>query len=108
MKQKRLLPAPLDDKNVTTDWIEGMFDSGSALYGSHKAIGFIAGAAVQASWSGNALKWKVLDGDRYEAIKRLRERYWKRYPDNPSPFVVKEQILANVCIMRFYWKPDND
>lgn len=108
MDEKKLIPAPLDEKSVTTDWIEAMFDEQSALYGKHQMLGFMAGAVMQASWSGNKLKWKVLDGDRYEAIKRLRERNRERYPESESPFIVKEQILANVCIWRFYWKPENE
>lgn len=31
MKQK-LIPAPLDGKNVTTEWIEELFDDQSVLY----------------------------------------------------------------------------
>lgn len=108
MAKEKLIPAPLDGQNVTTDWIEEMFDDQSALYGKHKILGFMAGAAMQASWSGNMLKWKVLDGDRYEAIKRLRERNRERYPETESPFIVKEQICADVCVWRFYWKPENE
>lgn len=104
MATKKLIPAPLDDKNVTTDWIEELFDDQSALYSKDKLFGFMAGAAMQASWSSNELHWKVLDGDRYAAIKCLRGRNRERYPESESPFIIKEQILANVCIWRFYWK----
>ena len=108
MAKEKLISAPLDEKNVTTDWIEELFDDQSALYGKDKMLGFMAGAAMQASWSGNMLKWKVLDGDRYEAIKRLRERNRERYPETESPFIVKEQIFADVCVWRFYWKPEEE
>lgn len=107
MKQK-LIPAPLDGKNVTTEWIEVLFDDQSVLYGRNKMIGFMANAAMQASWDGNVLKWKVLDGDRYEAVKRLIERYKERYPDEESPFILKRQCFADVYIMRFYWKPESE
>jgi len=106
MAKAKLIPAPLDEKNVTTDWIEELFDEQSALYSKNKRLGFMAGATMQASWSGNVLKWKVLDGDRYTAINRLRERNRDRYPEEESPFIIKEQILANVCIWRFYWKEE--
>lgn len=108
MAKQELIPAPLDEKNVTTDWIEEMFDDQSALYGKNKMLGFMAGAAMQASWSGNVLRWKVLDGDRYVAIKRLIELYKERYPDEESPFILKRQCFADVYIMRFYWKPEEE
>ena len=110
MAEKKLIPAPLDEKNVTTDWIEEMFDDQSALYGKNKMLGFMAGAAMQASWSGNMLKWKVLDGtcrNRIEAIRKLRERYKGRYPDKESPFILKKQSLIGEYIMIFYWKNED-
>ena len=105
---KKLVPAPLDGKNVTTDWIEELFDDQTVLYATGKRLGFIAGAAVLASWKENVLTFKVLEGDRYEAIKRLCERNRERYPKEESPFIIRELILANVCIWRFYWKPENN
>jgi len=109
MEKKKLIPAPFDEKNITTDWIEELFDDQSALYGKHKMLGFMAGAAVLASWSGNCLTWNVLDSpstSRMEAIKKLRERYWERYPKEESPFIVEEKVYDGLCAMRFYWKPE--
>ena len=105
---KKLIPAPLDEKNVTTDWIEEMFDDQSALYGKNKMLGFMAGAAMQASWSGNMLVWKVLDGDGYQAKMQLLKRYRERYPDEESPFIVEKQMPTDMIVMRFYWKPENE
>lgn len=115
MAKTRLIPAPLDEKNVTTDWIEELFDDQSALYGKNKMLGFMAGAAVQASWEGNVLTWKVLDGDGDAAIKKMRERYDGRYPDEESPFIIRRwttykytcdaRILTDYW-MEFYWKPE--
>lgn len=106
MEKTKLIPAPLDEKNVTTDWIEEMFDDQSALYGKNGMLGFVDGAAVLASWSAHILMWKVLDGDSHEAIMRLIERYEERYPDEESPFIVEKQAYTNVYVMRFYWKPE--
>jgi len=105
--EKKLIPAPIDEKNVTSDWIEEMFDEQSALCGKQKYIGFMAGATMQASWYRNVLKWEVLDGDRYLAINKLLERNRERYPESESPFIIKERIFANVCLWKFYWKPEN-
>lgn len=117
MKKRRLIPAPLDEKNVTTDWIEELFDDQSALYARHKRLGFIAGVAVQASWEGNVLTWKVLGGDGEAAVKKLRERYDERYPEKESPFIIRrwmtykrtyESRTLESYKMVFYWKPEND
>ena len=116
MAKKELIPAPLDGKNVTTDWIEEMFDEQSALYGSHKMLGFMAGAAVQASWDGNVLTWKVLDGDGDAAVKTLRERYDDRYPEDESPFIIRRWMTYKQTRdsrtlesykMVFYWAPED-
>lgn len=107
MAKKRLIPAPLDGKNVTTDWIEELFDEQSALYGSHKMLGFMAGATVQASWCENRLLWTVLDGDPHDAFRCLDKRYLERYPDADSPFVVRENIRGKHCLWGFYWKSND-
>ena len=108
MEEKRLLPAPLDGKNVTTDWIEGLFDDGSVLYGSHKAVGFMGGAVMKALWSENCLVWRVLDGDTAAALATLRKRYGAHYPEETSPFTVREELGEDLLIQRFYWKPENE
>ena len=108
MAKEKLIPAPLDEKNVTTDWIEELFDDQSVIYGKNKKIGFMANAAMQASWSGNMLVWQVLDGDAYRAFMKLNERYKERYPDEESPFIVEKQRSTGMLVMRFYWKPEND
>lgn len=108
MANEKLIPAPLDEKNMTTDWIEELFDDQSALYGKHKMAGFMAGALMQAWWNNNMLIWKVFDGDYNEAIKRLLERYKERYPEEESPFILKQQVTANICVMKFYWKPEEE
>lgn len=108
MAKEKLIPAPLDEKNVTTDWIEELFDDQSALYSKGKRLGFMAGAVMQAEWYFNVLMWKVLYGDARVAIKKLIERYKERYPEEESPFILKNQIYSDMYTMRFYWKPESD
>lgn len=106
MAEEKLIPAELDEKNVTTDWIEEMFDDMYAIHGDDKELGFMGGAAMQASWSGNELYWKVLDGDCQAAFKCLRERNRERFEEEETSLIIKEQILGNVCTWKFYWKEE--
>jgi hypothetical protein len=102
-----LTPAPLDGKNVTTDWIEELFDEQSALYGKQRLVGFVSRATVLCSWTFNSLKWKVLDGNADEAFALLRNRYGLRYPKGDSPFFITEQLTDDTLTWRFYWKNDD-
>ncbi len=105
---EKLIPAPLDEKNVTTDWIEELFDDQNAIHGRHKMLGFMNSAVMLVTWHDNVLTWKVIDGDANAAIKCLTERYKESYPEEDSPFILKTQMYSAVCVMRFYWNPEND
>lgn len=58
--EKKLIPAPIDKKNVTTDWMESVFDSADIVRDGHKMVGFINHCVVIASWENNVITWEVL------------------------------------------------
>lgn len=43
MANERLIPAPLDNRNVTTDWIENLFDEYHAMKENNCYVGFYKG-----------------------------------------------------------------
>ena len=51
--------AMVDGKNVTTDWIESVFDSADFVYDVRTIIGFINRCVVQARWDENKVTWTI-------------------------------------------------
>lgn len=57
----KLIPAPLDNKNVMLDWWEeNMFDDGSYAVSGNTYLGFIAGVPVMATVKDNIVKLKCI------------------------------------------------
>lgn len=57
---KKLIPAPIDGKNILTDWIDTMFDNGRSLCNDAETciIGFINDINAQCcKWGDNELMW---------------------------------------------------
>lgn len=75
--------APIDEKNVCSDWIEDVFDEYSTIHtekrGKNTFVGFVSDCVCICSYSfgNNTLKWQII-ADRKEdaesAIKTLSER----------------------------------
>lgn len=110
----KLIPAPIDGKNVMTDWIEEIFDEHSCIVGGKQGeirMGFVDNRPVTCFVSGNAIFWHinkwmcgifVLQKAYRNLIKRLREH------DTP-PLVVKyDTSMVDDCILmqRFFFEAD--
>ena len=57
------IPAPIDEKNVTTDWIEMLFDDLNCVCGgkhNDMYIGFRDDVPLLAKISGNTICWRFL------------------------------------------------
>ena len=106
-KEKELIPAPIDGKNVSTDWIQDVFDNQSCVWNGQKAIGFINNHPVLVAWSDNILLWQfplVTDIEEFGDLAVLRDRL-KIYEDDPdNNFVTKDSIVGNLLMQKYYWK----
>jgi hypothetical protein len=57
----KLVPAPLDNKNVMLDWLEeNMFDDESYAFSGNTYLGFIAGVPVMATIKDNFVELKCI------------------------------------------------
>lgn len=107
-KEQSLIAAPIDNKNVTTDWIEDIFDNQNCTWGNKMAVGFIKDTPVIASWHDNVLIWTFPtvvsieeSGHLAELMSRLKE-----YNDaNPELWEAYDGF-KNFLMQKFYW--DND
>ena len=109
-KEKELIPAPIDGKNVSTDWIQDVFDNQSCVCNRDMMIGFINDAPMLVTWSSNILLWKFPIATSIEdsgdlAVLRDRLKIYEEDPDNK--FVTKDSIVGNLLMQKYYWKNED-
>lgn len=81
MDYKNLIPAPIDDKNIMTDWIEEIFDFDCAASNGETYLGFVEGKPIRCDIIGYQLWWRFLDNSAsdcapamHELIERLKDK----------------------------------
>lgn len=110
MREKRI-PALLNEKDVTTDWIDSVFDSPNLIYDTRKVVGFIKGCVVMASWSYNVVTWHVskeFGGDHVSAFLILEERLkaWESEEQNVYSDIEHEGCSRYVLTQTFYFRDE--
>lgn len=100
------IPAPLDETNVTTDWIEEIFDNGNCTCNGSRIVGFVRDAPVYAIYYDNVVRWTVLDSflpsDRINELIRRLDRY-----ENPDEVVFSEKtVIGKTLTQRFFFRED--
>ena len=85
VSNKKKVPAYIDEKNVTTDWIEEVFDDHQCVCGGNCGctfVGFVNSCVVLANVSRNHIGWQIVQGQYTESevketydilIERLKE-----------------------------------
>lgn len=116
METRRLIPAPVDDKNITTDWIEEVFDDQSALRSKHGFMGFIADVGVVCYINGNKLQWMLIHGgyhdsenDRRKALDTLYKRLQEKDKDNEEYDITTEYYrIGLIGLSQSFYFVDED
>lgn len=88
---QKLSPAFINKKDVTTDWIEEIFDDAECMHIGHTFIGFVQDAACSCYITENCVCWYINNkcgGNEFIAYSSLLERLQKRDTDTSS-LVVK-------------------
>lgn len=108
--EKKLIPAPIDGKNVTTDWIEEIFDNcGDCVRNGNKFTGFVKGSVCCCQHLSNNLFWHINKDfaenakDSWdELIRRLKEH------DTPSLVVKYDESMKDdlLLLQRFFFCTD--
>jgi hypothetical protein len=102
------IPAPLDGKNVTTDWIEGIFDDQNCVEKKDCAVGFIQDQPVLVAWNGNSILWKFTELETIEGsipLAVLKDRL-KRFNDPERDLVDEFHIIRNILLQKIFWKDE--
>ena len=106
-KEKELIPAPIDNKNVTTDWIEDVFDNQSCIWGENKsAVGYINEEPVIAAWDRNLLLWQfslITSLEDSISLSILKDRLNAAH-DPDGDLVEDLKVVGNLLMQKFYWK----
>ena len=108
---EKKLPAMLDEKNVTTDWIEEIFDDWQLAHGQHRLVGFICGCVMSARWYRNMVEWLVskdMGGDYVSAFCILEQRLKARESDDQGIYsVIEHEGEGRYCIrQRFFFREE--
>lgn len=110
MEKKGLMPAPIDNKNVDTDWIETIFDNQSCVWGENKsAVGYINGEPVIAAWDGNLLLWQfplITSLEDSSHLDVLKDRLNAAHDPN-GDLIETFAVTGNLLMQKFYWKNEN-
>jgi len=105
--------APIDGKNVGTDWIDDIFDysmcTETCKHSLTKVCGFVNGELVECTYNlgNNVICWyiyasyAVLNDTKDELLKRL-----SKYEHDDNDLYSEMEILETSVIQRFYWKED--
>ena len=106
MSTKRF-PAPLDEKNVMTDWIEECFDNyGDCTCNGSRIVGFINNAPVYAIYYDNVIKWTILETFNPQDTMNVLLNRLDEHEDPDSALYSERMIDENVLYQSFFFKED--
>ena len=73
--EQKLIKAPIDGKNISTDWIDCIFDGGNFCWTSGKYVGFIKDVPVICEYWSNIINWELFGDEKIpEALAELKKR----------------------------------
>lgn len=112
MSEKNLVPAPLDEKNVVTDFIEcDILAEGCAHRQEgrrHVYVGFYEGCPLLVEyWHGdNYLRCRFVGDDYRGKTLRLEQMLTAGNDDPATNVCVTSQRTVNSLLLRFWFKPE--
>lgn len=106
--------APIDGKNVCSDWIEDVFDEYTTIHtekrGKNTFLGFVSGCVCICSYTfgNNTLKWQII-ADRKEdaeiAIKTLFNKL-QEYEKESETIQTEYTTEGNTLYQSFFFVED--
>lgn len=105
--ERKTYPAPIDGKNVTTDWIEDIFDMADFTRDGKCMVGFVSHYPVLVAWSDNYIVWQAVLGG--ENCLDVLEKRLALFEDEESDIYSERKRVANNLILQsFYFKEDEE
>ena len=106
--------APIDEKNVCSDWIEDVFDEYTTIHaekrGKNTFVGFVSDCVCICSYSfgNNTLKWQIV-ADRKEDAERAIKTLFNRlqdYDKEGEPLQTEYTTEDNTLYQSFFFVED--
>ena len=103
--------ALINGKDVTTDWMESIFDSSDVIRYRNKMVGFIHHCPLIAYWGDNTVVWEVMpieSEDHLSAYILLEDRLNKYENGDGDIYSTIEhgELGRFQIIQHFYFKED--
>lgn len=110
METRKLIPAPIDGKNITTDWIEEVFDYQSAVCNKSCYLGFVNDYPCKCVIIDNKLYWSFVitytictDADMHNAMRELIKRLKEIDKDNDGITTDYYEMSRSQLVQSFYF-----
>lgn len=104
----KIIAAPIDEKNVSTDWIEDVFDGQRCVQNDNGMVGFIDGCPTYVFWRSNLLFWILKEdfpSDLGKTMNELKHRL-SEFEDPDTNLFSTISVARNELSQRFYFKED--
>ena len=99
--------APIDEKNVFTDWIEDVFDNLNCVQNGRQALGFINDDPVYAYWEKNCITWRCVEGNGdYESIVSEIKNRLADFEDPNSNLFSECYTIGHAVVQNFFFRAD--
>ena len=102
--------APIDEKNITSDWIEDVFECNCVFTqkrNNHRYCGFISDEVVIASYTfgDNTLKWQIVSErvQDAETAKSTLLHTLKEIDKENEGLICEYEVQGNTIYQSFYW-----
>lgn len=96
--------APIDEKNVCTDWIDSIFDNANCIMEENSVVGYVNTYPVLATWNNNTIVWKAILGGE-SCLNELKKRL-SEFESPESDIYSERKIVRHLILQSFYFKED--
>lgn len=87
---EELVKAPVDNKNISTDWIEEVFDNFDCIEIGSQYVGFVNDVPAWCKINDNSIKWELCGDVNIErAFTELKYRLKNFDNENKGEIIVK-------------------
>lgn len=103
----KLTAAPIDEKNITTDWIDSLFDNETYAYQNGEWLGWIDNVPVRVTYTGNTARFTNLNSERdlYDAATMVDTILQEGEDDNITAIIYHDDEFGYFEVS-FYFETD--
>lgn len=109
-QNERYLAAPVDEKNVCSDWLEMVFDDYNYTYTEkrhkNKYCGYVRSNLVECSYTfgDNVIRWQIFaTGGDLEETKTELKRIFAEIDKENTGLICNYAEEENILYQSFYW-----